>query len=97
MTTLPMSSPSDEPRADEGARDRPPPTTALQSTLLAVLGRPPGLYRIAVLPLWLNYYRVNVLIGEDPTAVRIAHSYFVEADDGGRIVTAVPPVTREYT
>jgi hypothetical protein len=95
MTTLPMSSPSDEPRADEAGRDRPP-LAALQTTLLAVLGRPPGLYRVAILPLWQNYYRVNVFIGDDPTAVRIAHSYFVEAGDGGRIVTAVPPVVREY-
>jgi hypothetical protein len=46
-----------------------------------------GLYRVAVVPLWLNY-RVNVLVGTVPTAVRTTHSYFVAADEAGRIHTA---------
>ena len=78
-------------------RDRPPPTAAIRDGVLAALGRPPGLYRVAVVPLWLNYYRVNVLVGPDATDVRVAHSYFVEAGTGGRILTAAPPVTRLYT
>jgi hypothetical protein len=76
--------------------DRPSPITIIQNKVLASLGRPSGLYRVAVIPLWLNHYRVNVLIGDDPTAVRIAHSYFVAADEAGRILTATPPLTRLY-
>ena len=96
MTKLPMNSPPDEPRASEETRDRPRPTAAIRDGVLTSLGRPPGLYRVAVAPLWLNYYRVNVLIGTDPTAVQIAHSYFVTADEAGRILTATPPLTRLY-
>ena len=96
MTKLPMSSPPGESERDEGPQDRPRPTATIQSSVLASLGRPPGLYRVAVIPLWLNYYRVNVLVGTDPTAVEIAHSYFVAADDAGRILTATPPLTRLY-
>ena len=51
---------------------------------------------VAVVPLWLNYYRVNVLVGTDPTAVQTAHSYFVAADEAGRILMAKPPLTRLY-
>ena len=96
MTKLPMSSPPDEPRASEEPLNRPRPTAAIQSSVLASLGRPPRLYRVAVTPLWLNYYRVNVLVGTDPTAVEIVHSYFVAADEAGRILTSTPPLTRLY-
>ena len=96
MTKLPMSSPPDEPRASEETRAVPRPTAAIRDGVLASLGRPPGLYRVAVVPLWLNHYRVNVLVGTDPTAVEIAHSYFVTADEAGRILTTTPPLTRQY-
>jgi len=96
MTKLPMNSPPDEPRASEDTQERPRPTAAIRDGVLTSLGRPPGLYRVAVVPLWLNYYRVNVLVGTDPTAVEIAHSYFVTADEAGRILTTTPPLTRLY-
>ena len=69
MTKLPLSSTPDDPQASAEAHNRPQPTAAIQSGVLASLGRPPGLYRVAVVPLWPNYYRVNVLVGTDPTAV----------------------------
>lgn len=64
--------------------------------VLAALGYPPDLYDVTVRPLWENHYRVNVLVGPDPTAVRIAHSYFVEAREDGTIVSADPRITRSY-
>lgn len=64
--------------------------------MLAALGRPPELYRVAVLPLWARFYRVNVFTGSDPTAVEIAHSFFLAADDTGRVVSVVPPLVRLY-
>ena len=88
-------SPGEPPKGAE-PEFRPHPSAAIQSSVLASLGRPAELYRVAVIPLWLNYYRVNVLVGEDPTAVRVAHSYFVTTDEAGRILTANPPLTRLY-
>jgi hypothetical protein len=96
MTRLPMSSPPDEPRASDGPQDRPPRTVVIQSSVLTSLGCPAGLYRISVMPLWGDYCRVNVLVGTDPTDVRIAHSYFIEADEGGLIRSSTPPLTRLY-
>ena len=48
--------------------------------MLNALGRPDRLYRVAVVPLWGDHFRVNVVTGDDPSAVRIPHSYFVAAD-----------------
>ena len=96
MTKLPMSLPPDEPQANVEPHNRPRPTAAIRDGVLASLGRPPGLYRVAVMPLWLNYYRVNVLVGTDPTVVEIAHSYFVTTDEAGRILATTPPLTRLY-
>lgn len=96
MTKPPTNPPPDEPQASTTPEDRPSQLTVIQTRVLAVLGRPPGLYRVAVIPLWQNYYRVNVLIGTDPMSVQIAHSYFVTADETGRILTATPPLVRLY-
>lgn len=93
MTKLPMSHAPAESGANELPRER---LAAIRDGVLESLGRPPGLYRVVVVPLWLNSYRVNVLVGTDPTAVQIAHSYFVTADEAGNILTAVPPLTRLY-
>jgi len=95
MTKLPIDSPTDEPQPSE-TQDRPRVPATIQSRVLAALGRPPGLYRVGVVPLWLNHYRVNVLVGDGPTAVQIAHSYFVVTDEAGSILTATPPLTRLY-
>ncbi len=97
MATLPTSPKPDDLQPDEEARNRLRPTVALRTALIASLGQPPELYRVTVSPLWLNYYRVNVLVGSDPTTVRIAHSYFVEAREDGRILTISPPIVRLYT
>jgi hypothetical protein len=96
MTTLPISPTPDEPKANVESQERARPAAAIRDGVLAALGRPPGFYRATVTPLWLNYYRVNVFVGSDPTAVEIAHSYFVSADGTGRVLTATPPLTRLY-
>lgn len=44
-----------------------------------------------------SHYRVNVLVGVDPSALRVAHSFFVEAGEGSRIVEATPPIARLYS
>lgn len=67
---------------------------AVRAAVLAGLGRPPGLYELAVRPLWDGCYRVNVVVGPDPATVRIPHSFFV-AVAGDRITTE-PPLARRY-
>jgi hypothetical protein len=68
---------------------------AIRAAVIRMLGRPPGLFRIVVLPLWSNHYRVNVLIGSDASAVSIPHSFFVKAGEQG-IVSSSPPIAKLY-
>jgi hypothetical protein len=92
QTTLPVV--DGGPPAGLSARGRQEDT--IRAGVLAALGRPADLYRVAVLPLWGNHYRVNVVTGADPTAVRIPHSFFLTADASGTITEARPPITRWY-
>ena len=73
-----------------------PREAAIGAAVLAALGRPARLWRVAVLPLWGDYYRVNVLTGEDPTAVQIPNSYFVTADAAVAVLRSEPPIQKLY-
>jgi hypothetical protein len=95
MTTkLPVSdgdTPAETPGGWHGAREG-----AIRANVLTALGRPVGLYRVNVLPLWGDHFRVNVITGVDPTEARIPHSFFLAADIRGNIIEAAPPITRRY-
>lgn len=69
---------------------------AICTSVMHTLGRPANLFRVAAFRLWGNHFRVNVQTGADAVTVRIAHSYFVSADENGRVVESVPPITRCY-
>lgn len=84
---LPVGSPTDGSERREGA---------IRANVLNALGRPGNLYRVAILPLWGDHFRVNVMTGADPTEIRIPHSYFLAADARGSIIRAVPPILRLY-
>jgi hypothetical protein len=64
--------------------------------VIHTLGKPAGLYKVQVRQLWEGRYRVNVLIGEDAAAAKIAGSYFVETDGGGNIVGSRPLIRKQY-
>jgi hypothetical protein len=68
--------------------------TTIRDAIITSLGRPPGLFRVAVVPLWQGHYRVNVLIGPDATSLCIPHSYFVVVGDDGAIISSTPPILR---
>ena len=64
--------------------------------VLSDLGRPDELRHIQVRHVWGNRYRVNVFVGPDAAALTVAHSYFLEADATGKIVTSSPVITKTY-
>ncbi len=76
-----------------GARQR---GAAIASAVLRLLGQPAGLRGVDVRPLWDNHYRANVLIGPDAASIKIAHSFFLEADREGVILKSTPALTRVY-
>jgi hypothetical protein len=95
MKKLPMIAPGTEAQSSRQMIPQHSSRDALiRDAVITSLGRPPGLYRVAVLPLWQGHFRVNVLIGPDPTSVCIPHSYFVVAGDDGKIISSKPPIVR---
>lgn len=64
--------------------------------VIRAIGRPAALYAVQARNLWADCYRVNVLVGPDVTATRIAHSYFLRVDEDGTILAATPPLARLY-
>lgn len=92
-TTLPATedgSPAGKPQSGHQREE------AIRTSVLATLGRPGDLYRVAVMPVWGDHFRVNVLIGEGPASVRIPHSYFVAADARGNILESTPVLKKHY-
>jgi len=69
---------------------------AITASVLRDLGRPADLYRVAGVRLWKDRYRVNVQTGPDAVSVRVAHSFFLEADEAGAVLASVPAITRLY-
>jgi hypothetical protein len=96
MTTRKLRVVDGDTGAEEPATLLAPREYAIRANVLTALGRPPDLHRVNVLPLWGDHYRVNVVTGSDPTAVRIPHSYFLAADARGNVIDATPPITRLY-
>jgi hypothetical protein len=64
--------------------------------VLEALGQPSNLFKVQVKRLWDDHYRVNVLVGADAASVLLAHSYFLVADAGGRIVSSEPRIEKRY-
>jgi hypothetical protein len=92
----PTKSPPGEPEADMPAHSGRKREDVIRVGVLAALGRPAGLYRVAVMPLWDNNFRVNVVTGDETAGVLIPNSYFVKADDVGKILGSEPPIQKLY-
>ncbi|HEX4607920.1 MAG TPA: hypothetical protein VH092_06930 [Urbifossiella sp.] len=95
-----MATPTKPPPGEPGA-DQPAPSgrkreDAIRAGVLAALGRPTQLFRVAVVPLWDNNFRVNVVTGDESAGVLIPNSYFVKADDMGKILGSEPPIRKLY-
>jgi hypothetical protein len=77
-------------------RDPREQDAAIGSRVIRALGQPDHLQRVQVRRLWGHYYRVNVFVGEDVASSKVAHSYFLVADDEGNITACMPAITKQY-
>src|SRR5689334_2981572 len=66
----------------------------IRINVLASLGRPAHLLKVAVLPLWGDKFRVNVWTGEHGVGNLIPHSFFLTADEQGTVLRAEPPIQK---
>jgi len=79
--------------ADQGAKKL---TTAICRNVIAALGRPGDLLRITARQVTGDSYRVNVVTGVDATSARIAHSFFVVANENGDVTGSAPAIVKHY-
>ena len=59
------------------------------------LGKPAVPHLVQVRSLWACFFRVNVLVGEDVTRMKVAHSYFLKTDSDGQILTSTPKIVNQ--
>jgi len=64
--------------------------------VMNALGQPGNLHRVQVKRLWEDHFRVNVLVGPDAASARVAHSYFLVADNGGTVIASSPNISKHY-
>lgn len=76
--------------------DREKIRSLIERWVLDGLGRPEDLHEVQVRRLWSGHYRVNVLVGPGAASVRVAHSFFLEANGDGDIVGSTPSITKQY-
>ena len=69
---------------------------AIRAGVLDALGVPGNLIRVAVMPLWGNYFRVNVLTGIHSASVNVQNSYFVTADEAGNVLESSPKIQKQF-
>ena len=68
----------------------------IREQVIHALGTPTDLRNVQVRKVWKDHFRVNVIVGENAGAVRVANSYFLVVDSGGGLVTATPRITKQY-
>jgi len=94
VETLPLVDDGSGPKAP--ATGREPQLPAIRSAVLAALGRPANLLRVAIAPLWGDRFRVNVFTGDDLASASIPHSYFLAADARGNVLECSPAIRKVY-
>jgi hypothetical protein len=85
-----------KPSKDQERHARHRRKVLISKKVIHALGRPHDLHRLQVRYLWEDHFRVNVLIGDDAASVKVAHSYFLVADNDGNILVSTPQITRLY-
>ena len=70
--------------------------TVIVQGVLSRLGRPDNFHKVQVKAVSESKYRVNVYVRADAASYRVAHSYFLEADDEGQVLVSSPAISRLY-
>ena len=86
----------DNQHRDQEKQSRQQRKSVIGKQVIHTLGQPGQLHGVQVRHLWEDHYRVNILVGLDAASAKVAHSYFLVADNDGNIVASTPKITRQY-
>jgi hypothetical protein len=64
--------------------------------VLHALGEPHNPFQVHIQPLRDGNYRVNVFVGTNAANAKIPYSFFVEADDDGKVLSSSPTIHMLY-
>lgn len=92
---MPAAQHSEHPKEKE-RQQRQQVSHRIGEHLMRTLGEPRGLSKVQVRSLWSNYYRVNIITDDGAGSIKIANSFFLEADGEGNIVESTPKITKQY-
>jgi hypothetical protein len=92
-----MATPAAQPDAEALSKNQRAErqATAIAAFVMGALGQPADFRRVTVARLWGNRFRVNVHTG-DGMSTRVAHSFFLAADENGRVIESDPAIARLY-
>jgi hypothetical protein len=68
--------------------------SVIAEQVLHTLDTPDHRHRVQVRSLWGNFYRVNLLVGDDAACMKVASSYFLKTDSDGRILESSPAMIK---
>jgi hypothetical protein len=81
---------------DMGREMRETLNELIREQIVHRLGFVHDLLAVHVRPLWENHYRVNVFVGKNVTAARVASSYFLAVDGDGNILSSSPLIAGQH-
>ena len=93
---MPNKSQIEQPKDEVEPDKRRKLNNVIKEQVINALGKPIDLRDIQIRKVWDEHYRVNVIVGADASAVRIAHSYFLVIDSVGSVISATPNITKLY-
>jgi hypothetical protein len=70
--------------------------TLVWEQVLHALGEPHNLFRVHIQPMRDGNYRMTVYVGTNAANFKIPYSYFVEADDEGKVFSSSPTIYKLY-
>jgi hypothetical protein len=94
---MPNKLQSEQPKENKLEHDqRATLDNLIREQVIHALGTPTDLRNVQVRKVSDTQYRVNVIVGPNAGAVRVANSYFLVIDSAGSLITATPRITKQY-